>query len=80
MREISCGTSKGAKELLGDSKGDILEDGGRVQRKKCETVREQATTKRGARRALITVAGKKKEEVEKVEAGTQSYVIVVFAR
>jgi hypothetical protein len=43
-------------------------------------VREQATTKLEARRALITVAGKKEEEAEKVEAGTQSYVVVVFAR
>jgi hypothetical protein len=51
-----------------------------VRREKCETVREQATTKLEARRALITVAGKKEEEAEKVEAGTQSYVVVVFAR
>ena len=59
MREISCDTSKGAKELLGDGKGDILEDGRRVQREKRETVREQAITKIKARRALSTVVRKK---------------------
>jgi hypothetical protein len=40
VQEISCNTSKGAKELLGNSKGDILEDKRRVQRKKCKIVRE----------------------------------------
>lgn len=51
-----------------------------MRREKCETVREQATTKLKARRALITVAGKKEEEAKKVKAGTQSYVVVVFTR
>jgi hypothetical protein len=59
VREISRDTSKGARELLGDSKGDILEDGRRVRREKCEIVREQATIKIKARRALSTVVRKK---------------------
>ena len=41
-----------------------------MQREKCETVREQATTKLKVRRVLIIVAGKKEEEVKKVKAGT----------
>ena len=59
MREISRDTSEGAEELSGDGKGDILEDGRRVRREKRETVREQATTKIEARRALSTVVRKK---------------------
>jgi hypothetical protein len=59
VQEISRDTSKGAKELLGNGKGDILEDRRRVQRKKRKIVREQATTKIKARRALSTVVRKK---------------------